>query len=119
MKADSPAQEKDSQLSVRVTKARHDLHNSIGHIVGFSEMWLEEFKEEGLELIFRTAGEMRAQINEGLSASRIEAGLVDLVLLQSQVCAEAEQILAAANTLAGQSRALADELFKSDLGRIA
>src|SRR5437667_7333871 len=116
MKADLPAQEAteargDSQLSLRVTKARHDLHNSIGHILGFSEMWLEEFREEELELIFRTAGEMRAQINEGLSAPRIESGVVDLPSLQSQLCGEAEQILGAANNLAGQPRGVGDELF--------
>src|SRR5438067_13031042 len=110
MKANPPsveAAEKQggSELSLRVTKARHDLHNSIGHILGFSEMWLEEFREEELELIFRRAGEMRAQINEGLSAPRIEAGVVDLPSLQSQLCGESEQILGAANSLAGQPRA--------------
>ena len=106
MNPDPPAQENpprravpgDSPFGLRVVKARHDLHSSIGHIVGFSEMWLEELPEQGceplqqgLEIICRRAGEMMIQINEGLNAPKIEAGLTDLSLLQRQVCAQASR----------------------------
>src|SRR5436190_18584979 len=53
----------DAAFSSRVAKTRHDLNNSIAHILGFSEMWLEELQEQaggslhsGLQGIFRTAG---------------------------------------------------------------
>jgi len=82
-------------------------------------MWLEEIQEQELELISRTAGEMMAQINEGLNAAKIEAGLVNLPSLQREVCRQAAQIVAAADSLSRQRRALEDELFKSDLSRIA
>jgi len=41
----------DTQFTSRVSKARHDLHNSVGHIVGFSEMWVEEFREQNSEVL--------------------------------------------------------------------
>jgi sigma-B regulation protein RsbU (phosphoserine phosphatase) len=131
MKADLSAAERrdpveDCAFGLRVSKARHDLHNSIGHIVGFSEMWGEDLQEQGCEslqremqFIYRTASEMMTQISEGLNASKIEAGLVELPSLQRQVSSQASQIIAIAEGLARQPRALEDELFKSDLARIA
>ena len=36
-----------SGLSARLSKARHDLQNTLGQILGFSEMLLEELQEKG------------------------------------------------------------------------
>src|SRR2546422_530554 len=57
-----------ASLSLRVIKARHDLVNPIGHILGFSEMLLEEVQTQGhdrlraqLQLVHQTASRMMAQ----------------------------------------------------------
>src|SRR5438477_4603471 len=102
----------DTQFTSRVSKARHDLHNSIGHIVGFSEMWVEEFREQNSELlqremqgIFQAACEMTAQINEGFNVAKFEAGLIDLASVERQICGRASQIVATAEILARHPQA--------------
>src|SRR5712672_1974052 len=49
MSADPPSPPALPSLTLRVSRARHDLHNSIGHILGFSEMLLDEVQEPGQE----------------------------------------------------------------------
>src|SRR5438874_11884885 len=113
-------------LALRVSRARHDLHNSIGHILGFSEILLDDVEEAGreklrpeLELIRQLATEMISQTNDALDAADIEAGRADLTALQAKLGEAAARIVAAANTLSHKSRKLKDESFKSDLWRIA
>jgi hypothetical protein len=112
-------------LSLRVSRARHDLHNSIGHILGFSEMLLDEVQEPGqeklrpeLELIQRLAAQMISQTNDPLDAASIEAGRAHLPALQAKLGEGAVRIVGAANTLARKSRKLKGDAFKSDLWRI-
>src|SRR5207244_4563233 len=88
----------DPKLHMRVMKTRHDLHNSIGHVLGFGEMLLEEAREQGrdqlrpaLEQLARSAKEMITQINEHLETSRIQAGLSDLVRLERLLLSWAHQ----------------------------
>src|SRR5215471_15115499 len=88
------------QFSLRVATARHDLHNAVGQILGFSEMWIEEAQEQrreelarSLEKVCRAAREMAARIHEDLDASRIEAGRSNLPKLQGHLCDLARQIL--------------------------
>jgi adenylate cyclase len=113
-------------ISSRVIKARHELHNSLGHILGFSEVMLEEVQAQGrddvcsnLEFIRRTAGKIVAQIDEGLDAPKIEAGFSDLSSLERQVCEQAAQIAATADTLVRNATALPGGGPESDLLRIA
>src|SRR5205807_7613648 len=79
----------DPKLNMRMIKARHDLHNSIGHVLGFSEMLLEEAHEQGradlvpeLEGLLQSSRTIIAQINEHLETPRIQAGFSDLPALQ-------------------------------------
>jgi len=112
-------------FGLRVAKARHGLHNSIGQILGFAEMLLEEMLEQGhghlragLESIQRSASQMIAQINDGLDALKIESGLADLRQLQQRVSEHSVQIVTTARSLARKARALSDGNFKGDLARI-
>src|SRR5258708_5055145 len=91
-------------LTLRVSRARHDLHNSLGHILGFSEILLEGVEEPGpeklrpeLELIRRLATQMISQTNDALDAANIEAGRADLPALQAQLGESAGRIVAATN----------------------
>jgi adenylate cyclase len=131
MSADPPPHSSPSpatvspSLTLRVSRARHDLHNSIGHILGFSEMLLDEVQEPGqeklrpeLELIQRLAAQMISQTNDTLDAASIEAGRADLPALQAKLGEGAVRIVGAANTLARKSRKLKGDAFKSDLWRI-
>src|SRR5256885_141983 len=129
MSAELPAAQSPPRrgpFSLRVARARHDLHNSTAHILGFAELWLEELQEKGgdplslgLELIHRTAVQIMARIDEDLGQARIEAGAFNLSSLQNQLCEQALQIVEAAESLSHEARARENELLKSDLSRIA
>src|SRR5436190_4711033 len=112
-------------LSLPISRARHDLHNTLGHILGFAEMLLELAEESGgeklrpeLDLIRQIATQMISRTNETLDAAKIEAGRSDLGALQTQLDEDSARIVTATNTLARKSRKLKDESFKSDLSRI-
>src|SRR4051794_15480830 len=69
----------EQHFILRIARARHDLHNCIGHIHGFSEMWIEDFQDgtspelrDALELILQTAAGMIARTNEALQPAAIE-----------------------------------------------
>ena len=116
----------DPKLHMRVIKTRHDLHNSIGHVLGFSEMLLEEAREHGrdqlgaeLEQLARGTKEIIAQINEQLETSRIQAGLSNLPGLERLLLGWTDQVAAAIENLTGLSAGFRDELFNTDLARIA
>src|SRR5690349_7520517 len=124
MKADAPTQDSaDSASSLRMARVRHDLHNSIAHILGFSEMWLEEIQEKevgrvvlnapsqlkpGLQVIFRAAGQMMARINEDLGQAKLEAGATDLSSLQRALSEQTTQIVEATEELGHEPSALED-----------
>ena len=91
---------------LRVARVRHDLNNSITHIVGFGEILLEEVQECGrdvlradLEFINRAAGQMVSHVNQGLDSQRIEAGLANLSQLEERLRDASSQILAAVERL--------------------
>src|SRR5947207_2585111 len=114
-----------TSLTMRVVRTRHDLHNALTHILGFSEMLLEELPEQGreplrteLELINRTAAHLMTQIGEKLDAPKIKAGHIDLSSLERQICKQAAQIETTSEALAAKLQGAADEVFKSDLARI-
>src|SRR5262245_36019290 len=107
----APLPTASSSLASRVSRVRHDLHNSIGHILGFSEMLREEAEKPGgakirveLELIRDLAGQLISQTNETLEAANIEAGRADLPGLRGKLDGGSARIIDAANKLARISR---------------
>ena len=116
---------KSERFRLSVSRARHDLNNALGQILGFSELLLEEPGEPGreqlrdeLQFVRRTASQLISRINEGLAASRIEGGLTGLAQLQQQVCEQSTQLVSAASGLTRKAETLPDDAFKSDLSRI-
>jgi phosphoserine phosphatase RsbU/P len=133
MRSDPPSQDNAAtrpamagpEFGLRVSRARHDLNNAIGQILGFSQMLLEEIQEQSrenlrseLELIHKNAGQMIAQTDEILQASKIESGRADPLWLQRQLLAQAAQILSALEILMRKAREFEDDVFKEDLSRI-
>src|SRR5436309_10345370 len=130
MSLDSLPQERvsspsDAKLHMRVMKTRHDLHNSIGHVLGFSEMLLEEAQEHGrdnmrpeLENLLHSSKQMIGQINEDLHTPKIEGGLSNLPALERLLCDWANQVIASIEILTSASDGTADNVFKADLVRI-
>ncbi len=115
-----------SQFPARVSKARHDLNNSIGHVLGFAEMLVEEAQEPGqgkllrdLELVFQTARHLAAQTSEALAARRVAAGHRDFREFHESVCKLSGQIITASGRASKNSRKLKDDVFRDDLARIA
>ena len=115
----------DPPFPLRVARVRHDLNNSITHIVGFSEILLEEAQEQAreplradLKFINRTGNEMMKHINESLNSPKIESGLAHLAQLQERLCDTASQIAAAVERLTHGAHGQ-EEVFQSDLGRMA
>ena len=114
-----------SQFPARVSKVRHDLNNTLGHILGFAEMLVEEAQEAGqkkllpdLELIFRTAQTLVEQTRESLNTARVAAGRRDFREFHASVRELSGQIITAAGRVSKKSGALKDEVFRSDLARI-
>jgi adenylate cyclase len=108
-----------------LSKARHDVHNSLGHILGFSEMLLEDFGDQsgeelraGLGMLNRTAREAMGRLRQALDASRIASGLCDLPML-CNVCEMCNQMADCADGLAGSQKGSEELLHRADLVRIA
>src|SRR5438105_13103134 len=114
LKAELPIQESAApsagltlpQLASQLIKARHDLHNSIGHILGFSEMLLEEVHEQGsnhlrdeLEIINQTATRIMAHIHESLDPVKLQATLENSLSFERRFRGQTSQIVATAETL--------------------
>src|SRR6266446_1035271 len=117
-RTDTPFPSSDPKLHMRVLKTRHDLHNSIGHVLGFSEMLLEEAQERGhdhirpeLERLLQSAKQMIGQINEDLHTPRIEAGLSNLPALERLLCDWANQVIASIETLTRASHGIVNHVF--------
>lgn len=118
--------EDDSPFGLRVSKVRHDLRNSIGHILGFADMLREDATEQGsevtrkeLELICRVANRMTAQANACLEARKIRSAPASVRTLQKQLADEAAVIVAATGRLTSQPQLPSDKNFTDDLARIA
>lgn len=113
-------------LSQQVAKARHDLRNPLSHILGFSEMLLEEAKLRGhenlkadVQLIYKTAERMIALTNHYLEWPKVEAGLSDITALEDQLQKLSEAILSATGRLIDKARALNNHTIDNDLARIS
>src|SRR5262249_1649239 len=116
----------ESQFGARLLKIRHEFHNSLAHILGFGELWLDELPEtgddalkQGLQTICQTAARMMARVNEDLLEAKVEADPAALAGLRRELEEQASRIIIATENLARESQARGNELFKSDLARIA
>jgi sigma-B regulation protein RsbU (phosphoserine phosphatase) len=106
-------------------RVRHDLNNTIGQILGFSAILLEQIQEQGreqfrpeLELIHHKAGQMVAQIEKTLQPTKIESEPAQTASLGRQLCTQAADILRVVKGLTRKTCEFEDNLFKEDLSRI-
>jgi class 3 adenylate cyclase len=87
---------------------RHELHTPLNHIIGYSEMLLEEEGVEAplaaeLRRVHEAARRVHALINEFLAPARVTAGAVDPGRLPAELRPPVEEIVAAGDTLSRQA----------------
>jgi DNA-binding response OmpR family regulator len=104
---------------------RHDLLTPVNHILGYSELLLEEAGEGGLvdlrpgiEKLHGMGKELLERINEALAASRGEVGAADLRLLSRQLCPLLDTLLGEGSQLLGEAQRRGAEACASDLGKV-
>lgn len=121
-----PPSSADTAFFARVAKARHDLNNTLGQVLGFAEMLLEEVQGAAheklrpeLEMIYQTAKHLVALNNEVLDAKRAEVPPHELREFDRAVREQSHQAATAAESVAKKSRKLMGDVFRSDLARIA
>ncbi len=109
-----------------VAKARHDLRNPLAHILGFTEILIEQTGPQGLnflnsrlQLIERTANELTQAVNGELEPQRIESGESDIAGLLTQLQKTAGRIRQTAASLQKKPAVRNDVGFLDDLTRIA
>ncbi|TAK93864.1 MAG: response regulator, partial [Verrucomicrobia bacterium] len=115
-----------SPFGLSVSKVRHDLRNSIGHVLGFADLLLEDAQESGraaarsdLELIVRAANRVTTQVNATLDARKIKTVPASVSALQSLITKSAGEIISATQRIAQLPGADGDAVFQDDLARIA
>jgi len=113
-------------LREHVTRARHDLRFPLGHILGFTEMLVEEARNRGFyhfvadfEAISESANQMIAEISQRLGASAVESGLENPIVLRKQIKSLASKIVHTSTGLSHMAQALKEDVFSPDLLRIA
>ena len=94
----------DRHLAV-LAHARHELRTPLGHIIGYSEMLLEEVEDdraqalaEPLRRLHQDARQLLARLNDLLAAPPAGAALPALGPLLKQLVEPAEALTAAAET---------------------
>ena len=104
---------------------RHELRTPLNHIIGYSEMLLEDAAdgtaaglEPGLRTVRENAQLLLSLINEFLGQARLEAGRVDIALLSSEASAPLDAIRKALDGLKAQAREHGTEGTQEDLERI-
>lgn len=107
-----------------IAKVRHDLRNPLSHILGFTDMLIEEMQSgdtahlrRDLETINVLANDMIVRINRYLDGQETQGS--DLSSLQAQIEIACANILAASERLACTSSVLTGTGFNDDLNRIA
>jgi DNA-binding response OmpR family regulator len=104
---------------------RHDLVTPINHVLGYSELLLEEAGERGLvdllpglEKLHGVGKELLARVNEGLDAARGEVGAAELRMLSRELCPLLDTLLGEGGRLLGEARRRGAEECASDLGKV-
>lgn len=113
-------------VPARVAKARHDLRNPLGEIIGYAEILSEETVELGLpqlrpELadLLTGANALLQQLNQTLELDQLRERPASVADLCASVNAHAARCDATIRSLSTQCRALATRPFLDDLERIA
>jgi adenylate cyclase len=105
---------------------RHELHTPLNHIIGYSEMLLEDAGEgpisgleRGLRTVHDNAQRLLALINNVLGQARVEAGEVNAARLSEEASGPLDAIFAAVETLKVQAREIGAGDAQQDVERIA
>ena len=108
-----------------VAQLRHELRTPLNHIIGYSELLLEEAGERGrkelepgLHRVREDARQLLGLINDFLAPSRIEAGAVNLGRMPAELAAPLDQIIATGENLKEQAIEARVEDLLPDLERI-
>jgi class 3 adenylate cyclase/CheY-like chemotaxis protein len=104
---------------------RHELRTALNHIIGYSELVLEEAGagepkalEPGLRQVHAEARQLLGLINNLLTSSEGDAQAVDLALVRGDLLPPLERILAGGEALKQQAVGLGTAQLLPDLGRI-
>ena len=105
---------------------RHELRTPLNHIIGYSEMLLEDVAaggaaalESGLRRVHEQAQRLLTLINDFLGQSHAEAGEVDLRMLAAGVKVPLDSIVDAVEALEREVAKGGDAGVRQDLARIA
>jgi len=105
---------------------RHELRTPLNHIIGYSEMLLEDVEEAlrvnlapDLRRIHEEARRLLGLINDFLAPARVEAGAVDLGQMPAELFTPLEQIMARCDAFRAQAALAGAEDLLPDLERIA
>ena len=106
--------------------ARHELRTPLGHIIGYSEMVLEEVEEgaeaalvEPLRRLHQQARQLLGRVNEILAAPSADATPVALGALLAQLVAPAETLTAATEAARRAASPAARDDLRADLDKMA
>src|SRR5262249_6333731 len=102
---------------------RHELRTPLNHIIGYSEMLLEDVASDdpaalgaGLRKVHEDAQRLLTAINE---LTHVDAGEVDLTRLSSALTAPLNSVMAAVEKLRVQAASAGAEQASQDLDRVA
>ena len=105
---------------------RHELHTPLNHIIGYSEMLLENAAEgslaaltPGLHGLHENAHQLMLLVDEVLGPMRRESSEIDLRSLSARAAMPIEAIIAATDELTRQAQAMDASEAVQDLERIA
>lgn len=121
----NPPPEARASGAVRLAKLRHDLRTPINHIIGYSEILLEDAGSSAppefvadLERIRDGGQQLLGLINHHLSEEGVAAGAQDLQQLSHDLRTPVNHIIGYAELLAEQASGPGREAFAQDLRRI-
>src|SRR5262249_12822096 len=105
---------------------RHELRTPLNHIIGYSEMLLEDGEagpaaklSPGLRRILQEARRLIGMINEFLAPTRVEAGEVDPERLPAELSVPLREILGHTEALKQQAAEIEGGSVREDVERIA
>jgi len=112
--------------AVAVKHLRHELHTPLNHIIGYSEMLLEDAAEgqnaslePGLRTVYDNAQQLLVLVNDFLGQARVDLGDVNVDSLSEQALAPLGAIFTAVEALEAQTREAEAEEAQRDVERIA
>ena len=113
-------------LASWIGKVRHDLHNPLSDILGFSELLAEEAREAGhrhlipeFQAIYQAASVVLKRVNQALDVQHLEANPEALDELRQTASAMFHKIMTTTESLAQKCVLLEDAVYGDDLVRIS